>query len=237
MPNYQKLKTMVKRNSDQKLLPRNFDARHGKLETGAVVKSRKGLSGVEGGKGTCDQWIEEGQCSKGDKCSFRHESNDRAQKPEHNAATPSEPSMTRGRSVSKKRSIQGKSNHGAILRQRPDYLKGTCTRSPCGYWHPPGCQFYKTETVYKAADKCLFPHLKVDEQANKKPIKGNCSTKDEKATTRMQGPLRKLYHTWVASRKTLRHRFLKEANSSGEIRCKVLEKYKSNLLISEVPTL
>ena len=30
MPNYQKLKTMVKRSTDQKLRLRNFDARHGK---------------------------------------------------------------------------------------------------------------------------------------------------------------------------------------------------------------
>ena len=48
MRNYQKLKTMVKRSIDQKLRLRNFDARHRKIETGAVVKSRKGLiSGVE----------------------------------------------------------------------------------------------------------------------------------------------------------------------------------------------
>ena len=57
MPNYQKLKTMLKRSIDQKLRLRNFDARYGKIETGAVVKSRKGSSGVEGGKGTCYQWI------------------------------------------------------------------------------------------------------------------------------------------------------------------------------------
>ena len=63
MPNKQKLKTMVKRSIDQKLRLRNFDARHGRIETGAVVKSRKGMSGVEGGKGTCYQWKEKGQCS------------------------------------------------------------------------------------------------------------------------------------------------------------------------------
>ena len=80
---------MVKRSTDQKLRLRNFDARHGKIETGAVVKSRKGLSGVEGGKGICYQWKEKGQCSQGDRCSFRHETQDRAQKPEHTAATPS----------------------------------------------------------------------------------------------------------------------------------------------------
>ena len=50
MPKYQKLKTMVKRRVDQQLRLRSFDARHGKIETGAVVKSRKGLSGGERGK-------------------------------------------------------------------------------------------------------------------------------------------------------------------------------------------
>ena len=116
MPNCQTLKTMVKRSIDQKLRLRNFDARHGKIGTG-VVNNRKGMSGVEGGKGTCFQWKETGQCSKGDQCSFRHESNDRAQTPTPNAATPFEPSMTRGRSASRKRSIRGKRNQGAILRQ------------------------------------------------------------------------------------------------------------------------
>ena len=64
-PNYQRLKTMVRRSIDQKLRLRNFDARHERIETGAVVKNRKGLSGVEGGKGLCYQWKEKGQCSKG----------------------------------------------------------------------------------------------------------------------------------------------------------------------------
>ena len=45
---HQKLKTMVKRCMDQKLRLRNFDARHGRAESGAVVKSRKGIIGVEG---------------------------------------------------------------------------------------------------------------------------------------------------------------------------------------------
>ena len=53
VPNYQKLKTMVKRSTDQKFRLRNFDAGHGRIESGAVVKSRKGLVGVEGGEGTC----------------------------------------------------------------------------------------------------------------------------------------------------------------------------------------
>ena len=60
MPNYQKLKTMVKRSKDQKLRLRYSDARHGRIETGAVVTSRRVSSGVEKGKGICYQWKEEG---------------------------------------------------------------------------------------------------------------------------------------------------------------------------------
>ena len=97
VPNYQKLKTMVNRSIDQKLRLRNFDARHRKIESGAVVK-RKGLIGDEGGKGICYQWKEKGQCSQGDRCSFRHETPDRAQKPEHTAASPCEATVSRSRS-------------------------------------------------------------------------------------------------------------------------------------------
>ena len=106
-PNYQRLKTMVKRSIDQKLRLRNFDARHEKIETGAVVKSHRGLSGVEKGRGICYQWIEKGQCSKGDQCSFRHESNDRA-KPRPKAEPPSEPqsSKARGRKCVEKKKCQ-----------------------------------------------------------------------------------------------------------------------------------
>ena len=70
--------------------------------------------------------------------------------------------------MSRKRSIRGKSNPGSILRQPCRYyLKGTCTRTSCEYWHPPECQCYKNETGCKAGDKCLFPHHNVDEQPNK----------------------------------------------------------------------
>ena len=153
----------MKKSVDQKLRLRNFDARHGLIEWGAVIQSRKGLSSVEGGKGLYYQWKGKGQCSQGDRCSFRHETQDRAQKPEHTAATPSEPAASRDRSVSRKTRIWGKSNHGSILRQPCRYhLKGTCTRRSWESWHPPECQFFQNETGCKAGYKCLFPHYKVD---------------------------------------------------------------------------
>ena len=126
---------------------------------------------VTGGK-------KKGQCSQGDRCSFRQETQDRAQKPEHTAATPSEPAPSRGRSVSRKRSIRGISNHGAFLRQPcGHYLKCTCTRTPCGCWHPPECQFYKTKTGCKSGTTCLFPHYKIHKQQNERPTKGYFPTK------------------------------------------------------------
>ena len=63
--------------------------------------------------------------------------------PEHTAATSSEPTVSRGRSVSRKRSIRGKSNYGSILRQPCRYyLGGTRTRTSCDFWHPPECQCF-----------------------------------------------------------------------------------------------
>ena len=50
VPNNQKLKTMVKSGTDQKLRLRNFDARPEKIDSGAVIKNRKGLIGVKGSR-------------------------------------------------------------------------------------------------------------------------------------------------------------------------------------------
>ena len=82
MPNYQKLKTMVKRNIDQKLRLRNFDVRNEEIETGAVVTSRRGSSGIERGKEFAFSGKQKGQCLRGDQCSFRHDGHERV-KPLH----------------------------------------------------------------------------------------------------------------------------------------------------------
>ena len=126
-----------------------------------MVTSHKGLSGVE--RGICYQWKEKEQCSKGDQCSFRHESNDRA-KPIMKAVPLSEPpnSKTRGRSQSEK-----------VNRPPCEYfLKGTCTTSPCECWHPPECQFCDTTSGCKFGAECSFPYWKVEEEPNQKPKKG-----------------------------------------------------------------
>ena len=145
MPDYQKLKTMVRIRIDQKLRLRNFDARNERIETGAVVTSRRGPSGFERDTGVCHQWKAKGQCSRGDQCSFRHDGYGRA-KSTPKTAPSSEPPTPRGRSACK------------------DFLKGNCSKFPCDCSHPPECQFYKSESGCKFCSKCPFPHRKVEEQ-------------------------------------------------------------------------
>ena len=122
--------------------------------------------------------------------------------------------------------------------------------------------YFKNESGCKAGDKCLFPHQKVDEQPNKTPEKGRpLSPQRRKRRQKCSGSCGNL--RCVVPRKTQSSWILKEANKPGETRCKKswdrfqeydslglryvkqvsgkrkdhhLEKYKSKILISEVPT-
>ena len=86
-----------------------------------------------------------------------------AQNRHHKSAPSSEPLAQKdGRSASRRKSLRGLSP-GKFARQScRDYMKGNCTRSFCDYWHPPECQFYKTESGFKFGDKCSFPHPRKD---------------------------------------------------------------------------
>ena len=112
---------------------------------------------------------------KEDRCSFRHETQDRAQKPEHTAATPSEPALSRGRSVSGKRSIRGKSNHGSIARTTVQILFE-------GYLHAnslwkisirPSANSIKQKRVERRERRVCLLIAKIDEHQNKKLKQGH----------------------------------------------------------------
>ena len=77
-PDYHRLLTMVKRNIEQNLRIKNFEARNGNYERNAVVKNQGTKQRVQRILGDCWQWKANGQCSKGDNCSFRHDLNKRA---------------------------------------------------------------------------------------------------------------------------------------------------------------
>ena len=95
---------------------KNFEVRNGNYETNSVVKNQ----------GTAN-----GQCSKGDNCSFRHDINKRARTTQPNPS-PSSSTRQNERNASRTRSPRGRSPSGRMFRLPcKDYLKGTCTNSFC----------------------------------------------------------------------------------------------------------
>ena len=89
-PDYHRLKTMVKRNIEQEIRNKNFGSRIGNFEKNAVVKNQGTKQRLQRILGDCWQWETNGQCVKGDNCSFRHDGCERA-KPTPKTALPSEP--------------------------------------------------------------------------------------------------------------------------------------------------
>ena len=145
-PDYQRLKTMVKRSIEQEIRNKNFGSRIGNFEKNAVVKNQGTKQHVQRILGDCWHWETNGQCVKGDNCSFRHDMNKRGK------VTPSNPSpnsfmQQNERKSSRTRSPRGESPSGRMSRWLcKDYLGGTCNNSFCEKWHPPECLYYKTKS-------------------------------------------------------------------------------------------
>ena len=138
----------------------------------------------------CWQWETNGQCSRGDDCSFRHDINKRAKTTQPN---PSPKSCTQQnvKNASKTRSPRGKRPSGRMSRWPcKDYLRGTCNNSFCDKWHPPECLFYKTKSGCRFGEKCSHAHRQVEEQPSKKVF--------YKMVTNVQWLCRKLHENWVA---------------------------------------
>ena len=129
-PDYHRLKTMVKRSIEQEIRNKNFGARIGNFEKNAVVKNQGTKQRVQRILGDCGQWETNGQCVKGNNCSFHHDMNKRGK------SSPSYPSPNsfmrqNERKPSRTRSPRGKSPSGRMYRWPcTDYLKGTCNNSP-----------------------------------------------------------------------------------------------------------
>ena len=85
-PDYHRLKTMVKRSIEQEIRNMNFGARNGNYEKNAMVKNQGTKQRGQRILGDCWQWAANGQCSKGDTCSFRHDVNKRAKMTQPNSS-------------------------------------------------------------------------------------------------------------------------------------------------------
>ena len=76
-PDYHRLKIMVKGSIEQEIRNKNFGARSGNFEKNAVVKNPRTKQRGQRILGDCWQWETNGQCVKGDNCSFQHDVNNR----------------------------------------------------------------------------------------------------------------------------------------------------------------
>ena len=121
------------------------------------------------------QWKEKGQCSKETNVVSGMRVTDRAKadtkKPHHplrHSLQKHEVEVCREKEMPEAEVQSEKFN-------RPPceyFLKGTCTKLPCEYWHPPECQFYNSESGCKFGAECSFAHRQVEDQPNKKPKTG-----------------------------------------------------------------
>ena len=126
-------------------------------------------SRIRGQNSVDKEFLEEanGQCSKGDNCSFRHD----VKRAEMTQPNPSPNSFMQQdeRKTSRTRSPRGKSPSGRMSRWPCKVcLKGTCTNSFSGKWHPPECLFYKTKSGCRFGEKCSYAHRQGDEQPGKR---------------------------------------------------------------------
>ena len=114
-PDYHRLKTMVKRSIEQEIRNKNFGTRNGNYERSAVVKNPGTKQRGQRTLGDCWQWKANGQCSKGDNCSFRHDINQRAKSTQPN---PSPRSSTQ-------QSVKNASRTRSSQRQKPKWKNGS----------------------------------------------------------------------------------------------------------------
>ena len=168
---YHRLKAMVKRSIEQEIRNKNFGSINGNFEKNAVVKNQGTKKRVQRILGDCWQWETNGQCVKGDNCSFRHDIDKRGKITPPNPP-PNSFMQQNERKSSRTRSPRGKSPSGTVSRWPcKDYLRGSCHNSFCEKWHPPECLFYKTKSGCRFEEKCAYAHRQVDEQPTKKSKK------------------------------------------------------------------
>ena len=110
-PSYQKLKTMVKRQKDQKIRARNFEAGKERIATGVLLNK---------------QWKAQGHCTIGDACCFRLNENKHGNAMQPSSLTPKPHTQSDGKILSK-----GKLSEAVVLLERDpeDRAKTTSVES------------------------------------------------------------------------------------------------------------
>ena len=153
-PSYHKLNIMVKRQEDQLIRTRSFQARNERIERiGEDSKKGKNVS-VERKSGECFQCKTERQCTKGDACSFRHDDSSGESKRNRPLL------LQGGRYKITEENCRKGSLPEAVIHLKGDikkactkYFNGNCTYPSCDSWHPPACQNHKSESGCRFGEK------------------------------------------------------------------------------------
>ena len=172
-PDHHRLKTLVKRSIEQDIRNKNLESRNGNYEKNAVVKNQGTKQRVQRILGDCGQWETNGQCVKGDNCSFRHDINKRGK------VSPSNPSpnFSCSRMSENHRGPEVPEVNVPVVECLDGLAKitskGTCNNSFCEKLHPPECLFYKTKKGCRFGEKWSYAHRQVDEQPTKRSKKND----------------------------------------------------------------
>ena len=153
-PDYHRLKTMVKRSIEQNLRIKNFGARNGNYE------DKRRWSRIKGQNSVYREFLDivgNGQCVKGDNCSFRHDINKRAKMTQPNPS-PNSFMQQDEMKASKTRSPRGRSPSGRMFSMAMQGLpqKELASTHSVKKWHPPECLFYKTKSGCRLWGKVLL---------------------------------------------------------------------------------
>ena len=132
-PSLQKLK--VKRHIDQKDQNTKCSSQNDRIETGVLVKTRKGKKiSVERKSGECYQWKAKGQCTEGNACSFRHDDRKRGNGTQSSPLAPIPQTQNDRKSFSKGKSPRGRVPSGkGYQKQCRKQLNGNCTNRSCDF--------------------------------------------------------------------------------------------------------
>ena len=136
-----------------------------------MVKNQGTKQRVQRILGDCWQWESNGQCLKGDNCSFRHDINKRGKMTQ---------SESRHRILSCSR-MREKHREPKVPEETVPVVE--CIDGPAMItskelapihsvkWYPPECFFYKTKSGCRFGEKCSHAHRQVDEQPTKRSKK------------------------------------------------------------------
>ena len=164
---------MVKRSIEQDLRNKNFGARNGNYEKNAVVKNQGTKQRVQKILGDCWQWESNGQCIKGDNCSFRHDVNKRGKMTQSNTS----PNSPCSRMSEKHREPEVPEKEVPVVECLDGLARITLKELAITHfvkkWLPPECLFYKTKSGCRFGEKCSYARRQVDEQPTKRSKKND----------------------------------------------------------------